>query len=188
MTTRRAFIGQVVWASLGAQLVLPLGACRRREDPTRPARPDGRFFTAAELAVLAAACERILPRDRDPGAIDLGVPAYIDGAFARAEFQARDHDFRRGLRELDAQATHRFGVAFASARPEQQDGVLSAFQIAGSDPQVHFFADLFHLTLEGAFGDPRWGGNRDRAGWALLGFAPDACGPAGLARLRKRGA
>lgn len=33
-----------------------------------------------------------------------------------------------------------------------------------------FFAVLLHNTLEGFFSDPLYGGNRDMAGWKLIGF------------------
>ncbi len=42
------------------------------------------FFTAAELAVVEAACARLIPTDEDPGATEAGVARYIDtllGAF-----------------------------------------------------------------------------------------------------------
>jgi hypothetical protein len=44
----------------------------------------GAFFTPEEYAVVAAACERMIPADADPGATDAAVADYIDtllGAF-----------------------------------------------------------------------------------------------------------
>jgi hypothetical protein len=39
----------------------------------------GRFFTREELVTLGSLCDQIIPPDRDPGASDLGAPAYIEG-------------------------------------------------------------------------------------------------------------
>src|SRR5262245_13379584 len=37
------------------------------------------FFTPAEWAFVNAACDRLIPRDEHgPGAVELGVPQYID--------------------------------------------------------------------------------------------------------------
>ena len=42
-----------------------------------------RFFTEAEALLVAAACERIIPRDETgPGASDAGVAVYIDRQLA----------------------------------------------------------------------------------------------------------
>jgi hypothetical protein len=40
--------------------------------------PRTRFFTDVELATLEALCDRIIPPDHDPGARELGAPAYIE--------------------------------------------------------------------------------------------------------------
>jgi hypothetical protein len=37
------------------------------------------FLTPAEWRVLEAACARLIPADEDPGAVEAGVVAYIDG-------------------------------------------------------------------------------------------------------------
>ncbi len=34
----------------------------------------------------------------------------------------------------------------------------------------NFFAVVYEHTLEGTFGDPLYGGNRDAVGWKLVGF------------------
>jgi len=183
--SRRGFIAEVVWSSMGASLVL-LGGCRARnalDDKGAPA--PARFFTAAELAALAAAAERILPRDEDPGAVDLGVPEYIDRMLTDDVMRNWREPMRRGLELLDEKARAKHGASFAETTPDAQDEILAVVERETRGP-TGFFARLSHLTLEGAFGDPAHGGNRDEAGWRLVGFRPDPCGPAGLAQLRRR--
>jgi gluconate 2-dehydrogenase gamma chain len=46
--------------------------------------------------------------------------------------------------------------------------VLSELE-RGADPA--FFELVRRHVMEGMFGDPAYGGNRDRAGWELLGYA-----------------
>ena len=196
--SRREFIVEVVWASMGASLVV-LGGCQvRRGDtptpglepdaaPASPAPPkDGRFFNALELATLSAACERILPRDDEPGAIDLGVPSYIDRMLTDEIMVNWREPVRRGLADLDEGATKLGAAAFTELGFAAQDELMAEIEKTTRGP-TGFFVRLMHLTFEGAFGDPRHGGNRDGAGWKLLGFTPDVCAPATLAQIgRKR--
>ena len=61
--------------------------------------------------------------------------------------------------------------AFFQIPVEAQDALLEDFKT--SKPQsgeAHFYALLVVLTLEGYLGDPSYGGNKDRVGWALVGF------------------
>ena len=50
--------------------------------------------------------------------------------------------------------------------------------------EAQFYENLLILTLEGFLGDPAYGGNKDKVGWALIGFG--TCDAAGLqARLSR---
>jgi hypothetical protein len=68
-------------------------------------------------------------------------------------------------------ARQRTGTAYAAASPMAQDNLLDDWQ-DGAPDQAELVRVLFTLTLEGAFGDPSHGGNRDGRGWHLIGFAP----------------
>jgi gluconate 2-dehydrogenase gamma chain len=146
--------------------VLVCVACRRdRAEPRKLM-----FLTEAEYATTSAACDRILPSDEDPGAIDLGVPDYIDQALATD--QARwSEKFRAGLRALDLEARKRSGKRYSEASTVAQDNLFDDWQ-DGSPEQSEFVRLFMNLTFEGAFGDPSYGGNRDGRGWRLIGFAP----------------
>ncbi len=37
-------------------------------------------------------------------------------------------------------------------------------------PAVTWFNELLELTVEGYFGDPLYGGNKDKGAWAMIGF------------------
>jgi gluconate 2-dehydrogenase gamma chain len=162
--TRRRFLE--LGASSAAVTALVCGGCRRdRAEPPKLAA-----LTEAEYAATVAACDRILPRDEDPGASDLGVADYIDRALATDLTRWRDR-FRAGLRALDSAAQRRGGGAFCDASASVRDNILDDWQ-DGSREQAEFVRMLVNLTLEGAFGDPAYGGNRGSRGWQLIGFAP----------------
>ena len=141
------------------------GGCKRGGEPRALA-----FLTEAEYATTAAACERLLPRDDDPGAIDLGVPDYIDRALATDQARLGER-FRAALRALGAEARRRAGVPFAQLSAASQDNLLDDWS-DGAPDRAAAVALILTLTLEGAFGDPSHGGNRDARGWQLIGFAP----------------
>jgi len=162
----------------GGCLALSVLGCRPRPAAAPPApAPDAgpaalASFTAAQFATLSAVCERILPRDQDPGAIDLGVPVFIDRAVAAPELAGHRDLIVSLLPLLDRHARQRFGGRpFAEAAPDQQDSLLASWQ-HGRGGDRRFFETVLGLTLEGAFGDPRHGGNRGGRGFDLIGFTP----------------
>jgi gluconate 2-dehydrogenase gamma chain len=175
--SRREFL---LASAAGAALAAT--ACRRsRSRPSqgesRPAAEPSapRYFPAAEFAALAAACERILPADADPGARQLGTADYLDRMFASPDRPVWHLIVRRGVGRLDREARSRFGRPFAETPLADQDALLAEFQKREGKDRI-FFGHLLAATLEGAFGDPSYGGNRDERGWHLAGFVRDPCG------------
>jgi gluconate 2-dehydrogenase gamma chain len=63
---------------------------------------------------------------------------------------------------------------FADCSPQEQDQMLTDMQGGRFDlspvPSAAFFSALLDATMEGFFADPICGGNRDMAGWKLVGF------------------
>jgi gluconate 2-dehydrogenase gamma chain len=173
--SRRAFLQHAIYSSFGTYLVFSSAGCRRRPKraPTAQSAAVRRFFTETELATISSVCERLLPRDEDPGAIDLGVPDYIDRALCSEVFQIWQPGIRSWLQQLDSAAARRFEKTFRDASEAEQIALLSSAQ-TGPPPQREMFQHLLMLTLEGAFGDPSHGGNRDGMGWKMIGFRPDS--------------
>jgi gluconate 2-dehydrogenase gamma chain len=169
--SRRQFIRRIAMG-FGGYLI----ACKphdRAPPPAAAPAPDLKSLSASQFALLSAACERILPRDEDPGAADLGCASYIDRTMADADARAL---FGRalfgGMAALDNQSRTRFGKSFAEARVEEQETLLTAWQQSRFGGEAAFFEVLHSLTLEGAFGDPRHGGNLGGRGFAMIGFTP----------------
>ncbi len=172
--SRRSFIQRVSF--FGGSMVL-LGSCSREPLPPKtepapaPLTTSHVTFTDEEFEAVAAACERMLPRDEDPGAGDLGVPGYVDRALADQRMSHVKEDFIRGLGALMRRAQAQRGKPFARLTPEEQDALLTAFKnSARNSGEAHWYELLVVLTMEGALSDPSYGGNKDRKGWALIGF------------------
>lgn len=60
----------------------------------------------------------------------------------------------------------RFGLDLADARPDQQFAVVSTLEHEADS----FFELVRTHTLEGYYGSPRHGGNRDAVSWRMLGL------------------
>lgn len=153
------------------------------------------FFTRfADFAILQQAVELIYPEDKNgPGAIELGVPYFIDkqlagpygnnvsdyrqGPFTNGNGTASDSSLNRGdiiingLRKMNEESMKRFDAKFVDASEEQQVEILTDFdtdkvELRGVSAKA-FFVLLRKLTLEGAYSDPLYGGNRDMKGWKM---------------------
>ena len=135
----------------------------------------GAFFNHADAATIAAITERIMPSAPDkPGARDADVLNYIDLALAGAYAELQDF-YRRGLASLDAHCRSTYKESFVHLTPERQDEVITALEEGKANgftwPSAkEFFSVLRTHTMEGLFADPLYGGNRDFAGWRLVGF------------------
>jgi gluconate 2-dehydrogenase gamma chain len=135
----------------------------------------GAFFNHADAATIAAFTERIMPSEPGkPGARDADVLNYIDLALAGAYAELQDF-YRRGIASLDAHCRATFKESFVHLTPEKQDEVLAALEEGKASEFTYptareFFVTLRVHTMEGMFADPLYGGNRDFAGWRLVGF------------------
>jgi gluconate 2-dehydrogenase gamma chain len=182
--TRREFV-QVSFVGFGSYLVLGVGGCRGNAVTPPPVTPEApkdaalvtlgkpalKTFSAEQFLTVCAAAERILPKDEEPGANDLGVPFYMDNQLADPDLDDWKKPFLGGLAVLNRQASKLYGTPFHLSAPEEQDQLLARWQ-AGKSGESRFFQILMNLTLEGAFGDPSHGGNKDGAGFVMVGFAP----------------
>lgn len=133
------------------------------------------FFNDNDALAVAALTERIMPdAPGKPGAREAGVLNYIDLALAGPYEDQRDF-YRRGLAQLDGYCHAQYKRGFAALQPAQQDDVVGALAAGKADgfawPSAQaFFRTLHTHTMEGMFADPVYGGNRDFAGWRLIGF------------------
>ena len=142
--------------------------------------PTSRFrvLAADEALTLFAACNQIVPPDEDPGAGDAGAVRFIDRQLA-TRWGKELPLWRAGIRGLDATARRRHGKPLAELPFEAQTSVLrdlEAGAVAAADwsgaSSRAFFERLRVTTLMSFYGDPRHGGNQDRASWKMLGV-PD---------------
>ena len=110
-----------------------------------------RFLTQSEAETLGAICEQLIPADQTPGARWAGVVQYIDRQLTRA-FKKHQQTYRDGL-----SAARRIAGPDLAASLERDKNLKPFFDLV-----------VAH-TMQGFYGDPRHGGNRDYISWQMLG-------------------
>ncbi len=147
---RRAFL-----QTTAAAAVVSTAGCSAAKSPWRS-------LTDAEARTLNAICEQLIPADRDPGAAWAGVVKYIDRQLSR-KFKEHRETYRNGLAEADKQA----GGAFADVDAARQLAILQ--HLEKDKASKPFFDLVLAHTMQGFYGSPRHGGNRDYVSWQMLG-------------------
>ena len=155
-------------------------------------------LSATEAAFLSAVADTMIPADElSPSGTDCGVVTYIDrqlaGAYGSGDKVYRNGPFRRGKPEQGYQlaltprdyvaagieaanewSRKTYGKDYDRLSPADRIAALKQMQ-EGKAKFEHFSATGFFnrvhgLVMEGFFSDPMYGGNRNMAGWKMIGF------------------
>jgi gluconate 2-dehydrogenase gamma chain len=185
---RRAFLKRAAAGAVAGAALVPEALAQTHEQlgamdaPTSsgqshsgPVGGHGAFFNDDDALVVEAFAERIMPGALGkPGARDAGVLNYIDLALAGAYADQQDF-YRRGIAALDGfcRATHK--EPFVKLDAARQDEVITLLETGKATgftwPSAQaFFNTVRTHVMEGMFADPVYGGNKDFAGWILVGF------------------
>lgn len=81
--------------------------------------------------------------------------------------------YRKGLATLDRVSRKKYGARFADLPGPTQTKLLADMEdgkVAGFKKSKAFFQMVLEDVYEGMFSDPLYGGNRDLAGWKLIGY------------------
>ena len=103
-----------------------LESCARKAGPDwKPAALSGE-----ELAVVSRIADILLPRTDTPGALDVGVPAFIDTMLKEVYAPQERNRYLEGLREFDAAARRFAGMPFVQLGQQAQRSLVQQFQEA----------------------------------------------------------
>lgn len=87
-------------------------------------RQPPRLFRPDERALVAAVADAILPRTDTPGALDVGVPAFVELLAAEWMSVAERDEFRDGLAAFERHAIAGYGLRWPALDAVQRAGEL----------------------------------------------------------------
>ncbi len=156
------------------------------------------FLNADEAAFVEAAVNTLIPADDlSPSGVDVGVAYFIDqqlgGAFGRGAKLYRQGPWPAGMPEqgwqlpltpaelyqaaiplVNEACRTRYGKSFSDLGEAQRTEAMTALEkgtlALGEVPGQVFFELLLQNVIEGFFGDPAYGGNRDKIAWKMIGY------------------
>ena len=156
------------------------------------------FFDQQAWRFLNAFVDRLIPADENgPGAIEAGVPIFIDmqmqtpygygklwymqGPFHQAapelgyQLPLTPRDiYAKGIPDAEQAIKAKFGRSLVDLDPATQDEALKALETGSLKldalPAGTFFGAVVQNTHEGYFSDPVYGGNEDMGAWKMIGF------------------
>jgi gluconate 2-dehydrogenase gamma chain len=134
-----------------------------------------RLLDDEQAATLTALCEQIIPTDETPGAAWAHVVKFIDRQLVY-HYQQHVAGYRTGLSGLNRAALAQFRSSFAELPFDTQTELVAAMEKGelgvaewSAGDQKAFFRTVRDHTMQGYYGDPRHGGNRDLVSWRALG-------------------
>ena len=173
--SRREFVLQS--AVYGSSLWMLLNTPRPRALEAAQESTERAVFSETEWKTVEAITARIIPTDHEPGAIEANCVNFIDKALAH-EDAASQPAYHAGLGGIDEVSRQGFAKPFVELTTEQQDQVLAALDSTKAEgwpegaglPAAKFFEAVRAHTIIGFLADPKYGGNRDYAGWKVVGY------------------
>ena len=168
--SRRRFLWLL--SAVGLMRAVPPLASAEAEKPALGYR----VLTRHQVATLEAIAEQIIPADSDPGARDVGAVVYIDRVLS-GEQRSRLPLYTASLAGADETSQAMFQKRFVALAFDQQTAVLKAIE-SGKSPgaawkkvsSAQFFSTVWLHVLEGFYGSPSHGGNKNYASWKMVGF------------------
>ena len=82
------------------------------------------FFDARQAAIVTQVVQVLIPRTDTLGAIEAGVPAFIDRVLKDVYVQSDQDRYRRGLAKFDAASRTAYGKSFTDIAQAQREALV----------------------------------------------------------------
>lgn len=184
-------------AATSAPAMLPQSA--EAQQSAMPPPVGYEFLNLEEASFIEALVDHMIPADEhSPKGTDIGLNVFIDRALAGAWGKgdrlymqgpwklgtpSQGYQlpltpaqlFRAGIAATNAICRKTYGKPFNALDEKQREELLVGLSTAkltfDSGPPVRvFWTALYQTVMEGMFSDPIYGGNRNKAGWKMIGW------------------
>lgn len=120
------------------------------------ARRAKRFLPAAQMVLLGAVADTIIPKTDTPGAVEAGVPAKLDAMLTSWASPERRIDLSRALADIDRASQAQHGKGFADLTPNVRFALLSAHDAASLKqvPDTRNLSGMAALMAGPSIADP----------------------------------
>ena len=191
--------GAAAAAATGGSARLDTAQAQQPAAAGPPPTPGYSFLNIDEAAFVEALVDHMVPADEfSPKGTDVGINIYIDralgGAWGKGErlymqgpwkpgVPSQGYQlpltpaelYRAGIAATNAHCQKTYGKPFDGINEAQREEVLIGLSTAkvkfdSGLPVRMFWSTLYQTVMEGMFADPIYGGNRNKAGWRMLGF------------------
>jgi len=193
-----AVVGGAAAATTGVAAVSESAQAQPQPAAVSPS-PAYAFLNLEEAAFVEALVDHMVPADNlSPSGTDIGINIFIDralaGAWGKGDRLYMQGPWKRGAPSqgyqlpLTPAQLYRAGIAatngycrkqhqksFDQLDETQRQAVLvglSTNKITFDDgpPVREFWGMVYQTVIQGMFSDPIYGGNRNKAGWKMIGF------------------
>jgi gluconate 2-dehydrogenase gamma chain len=157
------------------------------------------YLNLEEQAFVETLVDHMVPADAlSPKGTDIGINTYIDRALAggwgkgerlymqgpwKLGVPSQGYQlpltpaelYRAGIAAANAFCVKTYGKSFDKITESQREEFLLGLQAGkvtfeNGPPARVFFTTMYQTVMEGMFSDPIYGGNRNKAGWKIIGF------------------
>jgi gluconate 2-dehydrogenase gamma chain len=186
-------------AAAASATAIPAQSAPAVQTDAQPPAEGYTFLNLDEAAFVEALVDHMVPADElTPKGTDLGINVYIDRALAGAWGKGERlymqgpwklgtpsqgyqlpltpaQLYRAGIAATNAHCRKTYGKLFDRLDETQREEVLVGLSTGkvtfeNGPPVRVFWTTLYQTVMEGMFSDPIYGGNRNKAGWKLIGF------------------
>jgi len=196
---KRAVVGGAAAATSTVATVTTAEAQAQPQAVPAP-QPGYAFLNIEEAAFVEALVDHMVPADNlSPKGTDIGINIFIDralgGGWGKGERLYMQGPWKSGtanqgyqlpltpaqLYRAGIEATNAYcrktygGKPFDRLDDKQREEVLVGLSggkitFEGGPPARVFWNTVYQTVMQGMFSDPIYGGNRNKAGWKLIGF------------------
>ena len=147
------------YAVTGPVLAGLMNGCKAK--PGLAFKPE--FLNEEQAALVSELAEIIIPKTDTPGAIDAGVPGFIDGMLKEVYSTQQKENFLKGLSDFDEEVKKLYGESFVNCKADEKntffkkthDALLSknssdgsqAWWRSGGNKGKPFLIELKELTI-----------------------------------------
>jgi len=108
------------------------------------------YLSPDQRRIIAAMAEAIIPSTDTPGAIDAGVPRFIELMVAQWFNDQEQATFNAGITDLETRIPTEYDLPFDELTTEQQLGILEEMESAASGSKWYEFGNVQRAFLSDA--------------------------------------